>query len=198
VIRIGRLADASFVARKLSDDRLVIAGAPSYLARAGRPRAPDDLSAHNCLHYEILEMAAEWRFRTVTPSVKGNFTANDGTVLREATVAGLGLVVIPFFMVARDVVAGRLELVLEGTRKAELGIYAVLAAARGQPLRVRTLVEHLQAWFSRPTWRIDDGPPQGGGTSATGAAHGGSPKRASAARGSVTSAGAKKRREPRR
>jgi DNA-binding transcriptional LysR family regulator len=154
VIRIGRLGDASYVARRIATDRLVVVGAPSYLSRAGRPKTPPDLAAHNCLHYEHLALAAEWSFRGETPRVRGNFSATDGTVLRQAVVAGLGLVVIPFFMVAADVEAGRLELVLEGARKAEIGLFAVTSAGRGQPLRVRALVDHLVATFAAPDWRL--------------------------------------------
>jgi DNA-binding transcriptional LysR family regulator len=62
VIRIARLKDASFVARRLAVDRLVLVGAPSYLARAGRPRDPDDLVHHNCLHYGLVSQAGEWDF----------------------------------------------------------------------------------------------------------------------------------------
>jgi DNA-binding transcriptional LysR family regulator len=85
--------------------------------------------------------------------VSGGFSATDGTVLREAVVAGLGLSVVPFFLVASDVAAGRLELVLEGHRKAEIGIYAVVSSSRGLPLRVRALLEHLTRWFAKPHWR---------------------------------------------
>jgi DNA-binding transcriptional LysR family regulator len=56
-------------------------------------------------------------------------------------------------MVARDVAAGQVELVLEGARKAEIGLYAVVARARGMPQRVRGLIEHLQRHFARSDWR---------------------------------------------
>lgn len=154
LVRMGTLKDASFVAKRLAIDPIVYAGAPSYFARKGRPKKPADLTAHNCLHYEHIPVANEWRFDGVSPAVSGNFSANDGTVLREAVVAGLGLVSIPLFMVAPDVEAGRLELVLQKEEARQLGIYAVLAAGRGQPLRVRALVEHLQVSFAAPTWRL--------------------------------------------
>lgn len=153
VVRAGRLSDASFVARKLASDRLVVAAAPSYLDRAGRPKTPDDLLDHNCLHYAHMTRATEWRFDDATPPLRGNFASTDGTVLREAVVAGLGLVTIPFFMVAPDVAAGRIELVLERFRRPEMSIFALLAAGRGQPLRVRTLVDHLAKAFSPRDWR---------------------------------------------
>ena len=156
VVRIARLASASFVARRLAADRLVVCGAPAYLATRGRPQAPADLAQHNCLHYELVPRADEWRFRTdrgrEAMPVRGNFSATDGTVLREAALAGVGLVVLPYFMVAPDVAAGRLELVLEASRRADIGIYGVVARARGLPLRTRALLDFLSRWFAHVDW----------------------------------------------
>lgn len=156
VVRIARLASASFVARRLAADRLVVCGAPAYLAARGRPETPEDLVHHNCLHYELVPRAGEWRFRTSrgreAMPVRGNFSATDGTVLRQAALAGLGLVVLPSFMVAPDVAAGRLALVLEGARRAEIGIYGVVAKARGLPLRTRALLDFLSRWFAQVDW----------------------------------------------
>ncbi len=156
IVRITRLDDGAFVAKRLASDRLVVAGAPSYLARRGRPERAEELVHHECLHYSLVDRAAEWRFRgrdrAPLPAGRGPFTTNDGTVLREAMLAGLGLAVLPFFMVASDVADGRAELLLEGQRRAEIGIYAVVPTARGLPRRVRALVEFLQRRFAREDW----------------------------------------------
>lgn len=157
VIRIARLQDGAFVAKRLTSDRLVIAGAPSYLDAKGRPSRAEDLVHHNCMHYTLVDKAAEWRFRGADGKAvdvgRGSFGSNDGTVLRASMLAGLGLVVLPYFMVAGDVASGRAELVLEGARSAEVGIYAVVAQSRGLPLRVRALIEHLQRELAKPDWQ---------------------------------------------
>jgi DNA-binding transcriptional LysR family regulator len=167
VVRVTRLDDGAFVARRLASDRLVVVGAPGYLDARGRPTRAEELVHHNCLCYSLVEASAEWRFRAadrkVIPVVRGSFSSNDGAALREAMLAGLGLAVLPFFMVSRDVAAGRAELVLEGLRRAEIGIYAVVSSARGLPLRVRALIEHLQRRFARPDWREAPPPPAGRG-----------------------------------
>ena len=98
--------------------------------------------------------ALEWRFDATTPPLRGNFESSDGTVLREAVIAGLGLVSIPYFMVAPDVVAGRLELVLEKHERAPLSLFALVAGGRGQPLRLRALVDHFAAAFAARDWRL--------------------------------------------
>ena len=162
VVRISRLRDASFVARPLATDRLVVVGSPRYLQERGRPEHPEELVHHECLHYELVPRTAEWRFRGVTGGspipVRGSFSSTDGTVLRQAALAGAGLAVLPWFMVAPDVVAGRLELVLDGQRRAEIGVFAVVASARGLPLRVRALLDHLVRWFTGIDWAALPGP----------------------------------------
>jgi len=151
VIRIGRLRDSGLVARKIATDRLVICASPAYLARKGEPGSPADLLQHNCLHYTLVARDAEWRFRgkdgPLNVPAWGNFEAASGTVLRSAALAGLGLAVLPSFMVADDVAAGRLALVLERQRRAEIGIYAVVAHRRQMPARVRAFLDFLSAHF---------------------------------------------------
>jgi DNA-binding transcriptional LysR family regulator len=147
VVRMGRLAPSTLVARRLAADRLIVCGAPAYLARAGVPASPGDLLSHDCLHYTRVPSAGEWRFGADPLPVRGSLATSDGTVLREAAVAGLGLIVVPRFMVARELTTGALVAVLEGLRRARIGIYAVTAAGRQQPRRARALVDWLVAAF---------------------------------------------------
>ncbi|HEX5656925.1 MAG TPA: LysR substrate-binding domain-containing protein, partial [Polyangiales bacterium] len=155
VVRVTRQPPESLIARKLASTQLVVCGAPDYFARAGRPAAPDELVHHQCLHYTRVPFAAEWRFRGpdgpyVVPA-RSSFASGDGTVLKQAALAGLGLVVLPWFMVAREVEAGTLALTLQGQRRAQIGIYA-LYAHKKLPLRTRLVLNHLSAWFGREGW----------------------------------------------
>jgi len=155
-VRITRLADSSLIARRLATDRLVVCAAPSYLAARGRPASPADLVGHECLHYALVPHAGEWRFRgprgAYSVPVRGRLTASNGTVLVRAALAGLGFAVVPRFMVADEVAAGRLELVLEGFRRAEIGVHAVFASRKQLPARTKLFVDHLVRWFAEH-WR---------------------------------------------
>lgn len=157
VIRITRLRDSSLVARRLATNRLVVCGSPAYLAAHGRPETPAALIGHNCLHYSLVPREGEWGFSGTSGSyvvpVRGNLSSSDGTVLRLAARAGLGLAVVPFFMAARDVAQGRLELVLEGSRRAEVGIYAMFASRKHLPARTKLLLDDLTRHFAAPDWR---------------------------------------------
>jgi DNA-binding transcriptional LysR family regulator len=157
VVRVTRLPDSSLIARKLASTRLVVCGSPAYLARRGTPASPAELVHHHCLHYSRVPFAAEWRFRGplgpyVVPA-RSAFATGDGTVLKEAAMAGLGLVVLPWFIVAREVRSGALTLVLEGERRAQIGIYA-LYAHKKLPLRTRLLLQHLSKHFARDDWEL--------------------------------------------
>ena len=158
VIRIcAELKVSSLVVKKLASDRLVVCGTPEYLDTHGRPHSPGDLVNHNCLHYSLVGREAEWRFRGATGPLAiptlGNLDAADGAVLRQAALAHLGLVVLPHFMVAGDVARGDLELVLDGRRRAEIGIYAVFASRRNLPARTKALLDYLGGYFSAADWR---------------------------------------------
>jgi len=158
VIRITRLADSSLIAKRLASSRLVVVGAPAYFAEHGMPTTPAELVHHHCLHYGRVPFAAEWRFRSpdgpyVVPA-RSHFTASDGTVLREAARSGLGLAVLPWFMVAHEVTAGRLTLALEGARRANIGIYALFAHRKQLPLRTKLLLASLTRYFAQSGWEL--------------------------------------------
>jgi len=153
VVRIGQPRDSGLVSRKLATDRLVVCGSPEYLARAGTPETPDELVRHNCLHYSLVSRASEWRFRGskggYAVPVRGNFESSDGTVLSRAALAGLGLAVVPSFMVADDVTSGRLVTVLDRHRRAQIGIFAVFSDRRNLPRRTRVFLDFLVARFAK-------------------------------------------------
>ena len=151
-----RLAGAGLVARKLGADRTVLCASPAYLARKGTPKAPADLVHHDCLVYSLLKEAAEWRFRvgkrTVSVPIDARFSAASGAVLRGAALAGMGLAVLPRFMIAGDLDAGRLRPVIDSFEGVALGIYAVypmpMPQQGGRPSpKVRAFVDLLVAHF---------------------------------------------------
>ena len=151
VLRVGRLKDSTLVARKLVSERLVVVGSPDYLAKHGEPTEPEQLVDHECLHYALISRADEWRFwrggRPIALPTRGRLTSASGRVLVDAARAGVGLVVIPFFGVEEEVRAGHLKLVLEGARRAEIGIYAMTAHRTHAPARVTAFLQLLAARF---------------------------------------------------
>ncbi len=114
-IRIGRLGDSSLIARKLAPIRTMVCASPAYLARHGVPRTVADLKDHNCLGYTLPTPASaeRWVFSqdgTVVVPISGSFRANNGDALREAAVAGIGIIDQPLFILRDDLVAGERKL----------------------------------------------------------------------------------------
>jgi DNA-binding transcriptional LysR family regulator len=145
-VRVGIDDDPSLVARRLSCTRVLILASPAYLERAGTPAEPADLADHATLPSNREDATATWSFpggATVRLSPR-RFTANSGFALREAALAGLGVVRLPDFMVDDDLAAGRLVRIL-GAWERELAIAAVYPPARHLAPKVRQFVDFLAA-----------------------------------------------------
>lgn len=156
-VRIADLPDSSLVARKLAPARRVVCASPAYWAERGIPAHPRELARHNCLIYAYLPAQNDWRFHgpggTVTVRVNGNLKANNGDVLREAALAGLGVCLAPTFLVGDDIRAGRLQAVLDAFADESLAIYAVYPHRRHLSAKVRAFVDFLAGRFGpEPYW----------------------------------------------
>jgi DNA-binding transcriptional LysR family regulator len=153
-----RLSGTGLVARKLASDKPVLCAAPTYLAKKGTPLAPEELLHHDCLTYSLLEISEEWRFRQrgtkelLDVPIEPRFSAGSGALLRRAALSGLGLAVLPRFMVAADLAAGRLTPVLDSLHAPTLGIHAVYPESRRVPGKVRAFVDALAAHFATRRW----------------------------------------------
>ncbi|PUA18174.1 LysR family transcriptional regulator [Glaciimonas sp. PCH181] len=159
-IRIGKLQGQSLVARKIAPARILLCAAPAYLAKNGVPEHPADLESHVCLSYAYSTPRDEWRFlrdgKTVTTRVKGGLHTNNGDLLREAALAGMGIILQPSFIVGDDVRAGRLTTLLPEYHSETLSIYAVYPSRQHLSAKVRTFVDFLAEQFGdAPYWDRD-------------------------------------------
>ncbi len=147
VIRIGRLPDSSLVARPLGRVRRVFCAAPDYLARHGRPRHPTALTRHACLGYAYQEHGERWPWRDERGEyevpVHGPLRANNGDVLLEAAVAGLGIAFLPTFICGEALARGALERVLTEFEPPPLDIHVLYPATRHLSPKVRSFVRFL-------------------------------------------------------
>ena len=156
-VRIGALADSSLIARRLAPARLVLAAAPQYLKQHGMPQAPEDLAAHACLTYGHMAAAQRWTLTrdgaAVTVPVTSRLCSNNGDVLREAALSGIGITNLPTFLIGPDIAAGRLEVVLPETRPSPLGIFALYAPNRYLAAKTRVFIDFLIGRFGEtPEW----------------------------------------------
>ncbi len=136
------LESSSLVARRLATTAKVICASPDYLRRRGTPRKPDDLRAHDCLRFSPLRPEIEWKLAVarsyeVVP-VSGPMTSDSAEALRQAALAGAGIVALPLFCLASDIAAGRLVRLLDAYPLDGLGVYAVYSKGKFVPAKVRT------------------------------------------------------------
>jgi DNA-binding transcriptional LysR family regulator len=153
-IRIGKLADSSLVARRLTTTQVVVCASPAYLDEHGEPESPEDLATHHCLIYTYSSTANVWRFtardgREIPVAVSGGLRANNGIALAQAAIAGHGILMSPTFYVGSDIRAGRLKAILDAYRLPEFGIYAVYPQTRHVAPKVRAFVDFLAKRFRR-------------------------------------------------
>jgi DNA-binding transcriptional LysR family regulator len=119
-IRLGHSLDREMIAIRVSpDQRVVVVAAPSYFERRGKPAHPRDLYDHDCINLRKITSGAvdRWRFlengKDVEIAVEGHVVTNDGAVLVDAALDGLGLAYVFESMVSRLVAEKRLMRVLE-------------------------------------------------------------------------------------
>src|SRR5690606_10749069 len=146
---IGNLRDSSLIARKLVDVRLAVAAAPAFWQRHGLPATPDDLNGMPALCYTGSERVDSWRWTdpdgaTGTVPMKVCMRSTNGGFLRDAAVAGLGVIMLPTFIIHGEVAAGRLVPALTGLRWHTVAIHVVYPQTRHLSARARAFIEILR------------------------------------------------------
>lgn len=151
-VRLGRLPDSELVARRVATFDFVICAAPAYLERRGRPRRPQDLARHETVLFLMGGVRSRWRLRkqgrTVTVHVRGRCTLGSSMAVRRAAIDGLGLALLPRFMVADALAEGTLVALLPSWEATATdfapGVWVLLPSRRYVPLKVRAFVAFVQ------------------------------------------------------
>ena len=148
-IRIGDLPDSGLKARRLANSRRVVFAAPSYLARQGRPRTPDDLKHHQCIVRTTTRFGNDWPFevkgRMRSIKVAGRVRTSGADTANAAAALGLGIAVGPLWQARSLVDRGDVELLLTRFEPPPIPIHAVWPASKVLPARTQLFVEHLAA-----------------------------------------------------
>ncbi|WP_035981322.1 LysR family transcriptional regulator [Bradyrhizobium sp. STM 3843] len=152
--------DSSIVVRRIGQMRRVLAAAPSYLVSRGRPIVPADLVRHDMLIYNLandpysLSLRSDNEAQTIR--IAPTLDSNDGQVIREAALAGLGILIQPLYIVQGDILAGKLVPILLDW---ELPLLTMNIAYQNRvrlPAKIRVfadfLVEHIRAHSAPGIW----------------------------------------------
>jgi DNA-binding transcriptional LysR family regulator len=157
-VRIGTLRDSSLVARKLADVRVLVCAAPALIAERGEPKRPEDLAAWPALCYVGSERPDIWRYQQPdgTPgsvAMKVRMRANSGIMLRDAAIAGHGVILQPSFHVYRAIERGELVPLLCDYGWPEQAIYTVYPQTRHLSARARAFIDFVRERIGpKPYW----------------------------------------------
>ncbi|RAP65541.1 transcriptional regulator [Achromobacter sp. HZ01] len=148
-----KLEDSSLIARKLAVMPHVLCAAPSYFKTHGKPQAPADLKALNCIRFSLSGHADAWEFskngHTESIAVKGQYSVSSSLAVRDALRGGLGLSLMPRPYVEDDLKAGRLQAALEDWATVETTLYAVYPSRQHVAPKLRAFLDFLVEQFSR-------------------------------------------------
>ena len=158
-IRIGRLADTSFMARKIGEDKRLICAAPAYLARHGTPLHPQDLARHVCIVSRERPYLNRWQFKVdgqmTEIEVAGRVAVGDGELQMQLALQGIGIVRLTRLTLAQAVREGALVPVLGDFSADEpVTIHAVYPHRRHLAAKVPAFVNFLIEKFTPPPWEI--------------------------------------------
>ncbi len=151
-IRISRLENSSLIARRLSPFSVRLCGSPELIETHGKPTRPQDLARLPCIIDTNGRWLSNWPFlgdngETITVSVTGPMEVNSPLAARAAALSGLGFSILPDFIAAPDIEAGRLLPILDDRILTGGGIFAVYPHRRYLPAKVRVFVDFLVQWF---------------------------------------------------
>ncbi len=147
-LRIGALEDSSLIQRQLARLPFVYVASPDYLAHNPPISQPGDLSQHAALVYTQRDSSPRWSFRaaggerlTVTP--KPRLASNNGDILVEAALQGLGIAAVPRFFVEAALADGRLVSLVSEYNPPDLTLVAVYPATRYLSRKARVFIDFL-------------------------------------------------------
>ncbi len=148
-IRVGHLDDSSLFARKIAVSRSLVCASPAYLAQYGTPTHPGDLEAHSCLSFRTKPGRNQWSFKvekdTLDIPISGRLNVNSLVFLRNAASSGLGIIMVPTWIIRNELKYGHLVPLLEDFPlvPSSTPIHAVFAHNRHLAPKVRAFVDFL-------------------------------------------------------
>ncbi|NKL02382.1 LysR family transcriptional regulator [Rhizobium leguminosarum bv. viciae] len=155
IIRNGPIADSRLVAWKLAHSRRLLCASPDYLARQGIPSSPANLNSHRGIFYTNRGVA-DWRFQTpdgaIVVRAKLALGINNGDMLRDAAIAGLGIALLPAFIAGPAIREGLLAEIDVGHKPDAEFIYMAHPEGRNPSAKLRAIADHLKKSFGDPPY----------------------------------------------
>ncbi|QDK34944.1 LysR family transcriptional regulator [Sphingomonas sp. IC081] len=154
VLRHGAVGDGRLIARRLTKSRRLLVAAPAYLASAGVPASLADLERHRGILYA--NRSGDWRFAapggwSVVRPVAA-LRVNNGIVMRDVAVAGLGIALLPSFFVHEALAQGTLVEIDVGLEAEGAELFLAYPRDHGASAKIRALADSLRRSFGDPQY----------------------------------------------
>jgi DNA-binding transcriptional LysR family regulator len=144
-LRIGELPDSTLMATRVGTVRSVVCGSPAYLAQRGVPARPEELAAHDCISFDVLESRRAWVFgegaSTMSVPVVSRLEVNTAEAAIAAATLGAGMVRVLSYQVADAVANGALDVVLQNYEPAPLPVSLVHKGQTPLPRKLRAFLD---------------------------------------------------------
>jgi DNA-binding transcriptional LysR family regulator len=144
---VGEVSDSALISRRIGTTTAFLVAAPDYLKGRAVPKEPADLQQHDCIVYHRWGRDDVWWFAgpegAVSASVRGRFRANNSEAVRRAALNGQGIALLSHLLVADDIGAGRLRVLMPAFPPARFPLTVVYPSRRNLPPRVRAVIEFL-------------------------------------------------------
>ncbi|WP_298773487.1 LysR family transcriptional regulator [uncultured Shewanella sp.] len=151
-IRIGHLADSNLIARKIGSCGRLLVSSPKYLSSHGYPQTLDDLKSHNCLCFTQRGEFNHWNFihnsKEICFPLKGTVKSSSADVLKQCVLAGLGVAVLPQWLIEDEIASGKLVTLLPDFTPVAFPIHAIYPQNNFVPLKVKCFIKHYIDIFS--------------------------------------------------
>ncbi|HEV8443638.1 MAG TPA: LysR family transcriptional regulator [Steroidobacteraceae bacterium] len=146
-IRLGALRDSSLVARRIASFSGRLVASPAYLLKHGTPRTPGELAAHAAVNRINDEWPLLHEGNPITVHPRARFTADNGAALVPAVLAGLGIALLPDFLIDEHLASGALVVVMRDFPMPEAGVYVVRPPGGVASCKVRVLIDIMVEKF---------------------------------------------------
>ncbi|MBV8665970.1 MAG: LysR family transcriptional regulator [Burkholderiaceae bacterium] len=147
--------DASMIARKIAMSEVMLCAAPDYVKKHGAPRVPEDVSSHACVNFSFEQLRHRWSLQrqdgsVVAIPVTNKVVSNNGDLLRQCAIAGMGLLIRPSFTLGDDLASGRLVRLLPEFHLGRMALTMVYPSRRLLSATVRSFVDFMIAQYPDP------------------------------------------------
>jgi DNA-binding transcriptional LysR family regulator len=146
--------DANMIVRQLGVAEVLLCASPDYIARYGMPETPEDLAQHVCLSFSFEHLRDRWSLKDangqVDVEVNSKVVSNNGDLLNQCALAGMGIALRPTFALGDDLKCGRLVHLLPGYHIRKVTVMMVYPSRRLLSATVRSFVDFTMSQFPHP------------------------------------------------